>query len=61
MNAHWAARLRLAGRLGVSPHDFWRLSVAEWRALTGGETGPQPMGRAAFEDLSTQFPDRKNG
>lgn len=53
---HWPAALRLALRLGVPPHRFWRLSLPEWRALTAPE-GPQPLSRAEFEALLRQHPD----
>ncbi len=61
MTAIWAARLRLAVRLGISPAEFWRLSVAEWRALTEAAPADPGMGRAALSDLMTQFPDRTHG
>jgi hypothetical protein len=32
--SNWADALRLALRLGLAPEVFWRLSLAEWRALT---------------------------
>ena len=54
----WPALLRLAaGRFLIPPDAFWRLSLAEWRALTGGE-GPEPLPRAALDALLTQFPDK---
>lgn len=48
--------LRLAMRMGISPRDFWRLSLKEWRALTQA-TGPAPLGRAELEALRARFPD----
>jgi uncharacterized phage protein (TIGR02216 family) len=52
----WPALLRLALQLGIAPEAFWRLSLAEWRALTlaPGEA----LSRAAFEDLAWRFPDK---
>ena len=52
----WPGLLRLAAvRYGIAPHDFWRLSLAEWRALTTELS--QALGRAAFEALAARFPD----
>lgn len=59
LNTTWKTRLRLAARLGIAPRDFWRLSVAEWRALT--ESDAAPMDRATLDDLTKQFPDRMHG
>jgi uncharacterized phage protein (TIGR02216 family) len=54
----WPALLRLAaGRFLIPPEAFWRLSVAEWRALTEGG-GPDPLPRADLEALLRQFPDK---
>lgn len=50
------AWLRLAVRMGISPHDFWRLSLREWRALTA-PAGPAPLGRVELEALRARFPD----
>lgn len=56
MRTPWAALLRRAAALGLAPAAFWRLSLVEWRALTGGEaTGGLP--RAAFEALARRYPD----
>lgn len=52
----WPAALRLALRLGLTPQAFWRLSLIEWRALTGG-TGPV-LNRAALDTLIKRYPDR---
>ena len=59
MPTPWPAMLRLAAlRLGVAPHEFWRLSLREWRALTEPETGDAgPLGRAAFDALLADNPD----
>ena len=35
MTPAWAALLRAALLMGVTPEAFWRLSLAEWRALAG--------------------------
>ena len=51
----WAAALRHAVReLGLSPDAFWRLSVAEWRMLTGGAAA---LGRREMDALTARFPD----
>jgi uncharacterized phage protein (TIGR02216 family) len=57
MNARWRAALRLAsGRLALSPEAFWRLSLAEWRALTEAPAAPV-LDRAALDALIARFPD----
>lgn len=50
------AWLRLAVRMGISPRDFWRLSLKEWRMLTA-PVDPAPLGRAELEALRVRFPD----
>ncbi len=53
----WPAMLRLAAmRFAIAPDAFWRLSLAEWRALTA-EPAPAALTRAAFEALASRFPD----
>lgn len=59
MNAHWAACLHFAVlRLGLTPHAFWAMSLAEWRALTQPVASvsdlPDP---AALRALAARFPD----
>ncbi len=53
----WPALLRQAAlRFGLAPEAFWRLSVAEWRALV--EDGPpQTLTRTALEALVRAYPD----
>jgi uncharacterized phage protein (TIGR02216 family) len=54
----WSAPLRLALRLGVPPEAFWRLSLAEWRALT--ETPPAPvLTRTGLSALIARYPDEE--
>lgn len=48
--------LAAALSLGVPPHLFWRLSLAEWRALTAANNVAS-LPRAAFEALTRRFPD----
>ncbi|MBO9501099.1 phage tail assembly chaperone [Brevundimonas sp. A19_0] len=57
MTPDWTARLEAAVRLGLSPSVFWRLSVAEWRALTRTQGQGAPLGRAEFEQLCRAWPD----
>lgn len=59
MNPAWAGLLRGALAMGVTPEAFWRLSLAEWRALAGeAEVAPN---RAAFEALAALHPDEDHG
>lgn len=52
----WPALLRLAAtRFGIAPEAFWRLSLAEWRALT--EEGPAGLSRQGLEALMAAWPD----
>lgn len=56
MRTPWAEWLR-AGALafGLKPAEFWRLSLAEWRALAGGGGAPSARELAA---LMRRHPDR---
>ncbi len=55
----WAAAFRYAVRdLRLSPEAFWRLSVAEWRMLTGAEA---PLRRGELSALMARFPDEDKG
>lgn len=56
MTPEWAGRLRLAMRLGLGPEPFWRLSLAEWRALTAAPDLPV-LGRDALEAMIASHPD----
>lgn len=52
----WPALMRLAAtRFGIAPRDFWRLSLAEWRALT--DAAPDALTRTAFDTLLQAYPD----
>lgn len=52
----WPEMMRVAARLGVSPEAFWRLSLKEWRWLTGaGEAAA--MTRTEMERLAERWPD----
>lgn len=50
----WGAALRAALRMGISPDGFWRLSVREWRMLTGAAGAMKPDELA---QLMARFPD----
>lgn len=52
----WPALLRLsARRFGIAPDAFWRLSLAEWRALT--DETPDYLTRAGLDALARAYPD----
>lgn len=62
MSARWRAWLQLAVlRFGLSPTDFWALSLTEWRtllaALAPGAGGA--LDRAGLEALRAAYPDEK--
>lgn len=54
----WGEAVRAAGLMGVAPEAFWRLSVREWRMLTGPAAVPTPMSRRELEALAEAWPDR---
>ncbi len=54
---NWGELIRHAAALNLPPDRFWRLSMKEWRALTG-PSGPAPLSRAEFEALIATHPDR---
>jgi hypothetical protein len=52
----WSAWLALAARaFALSPREFWRLSLREWRALAA----PARVGltRSELNTLASRFPD----
>ena len=51
----WAALLRAALAMGIAPEAFWRLSLAEWRAISGA--GGEALGRGGFDELARRYPD----
>lgn len=57
MSAFWRAALRRGAAMGLSPAEVWALSVAEWRALCGAESG---LSRRGLEALAAQYPDKGN-
>lgn len=57
MSPRWGEMLRTAAGVGIMPAAFWLLSLREWRMLTARPSGPEPMGRGAFERLAEAWPD----
>ena len=54
----WAAPLRLALSLGLTPEAFLRLSLKEWRALT--QVPPAPaLNQTVLRDLIARYPDEE--
>jgi hypothetical protein len=61
MSARWRVWLQLAVlRLGLSPPEFWALSVGEWRALldAAAPARGEAMSRAELEQLRAAWPDQ---
>lgn len=54
----WRAMLAAALALGIAPRAFWRLSLAEWRALVAPRA-PEALTRAEFEAMVQSFPDSR--
>ena len=55
------------GVLHISPDVFWRMSLAEWRAVRDGALGSrglglgnQPVFGEELSNLMKTYPDRKN-
>lgn len=53
----WGEMLRTAARLGVGPEGFWRLSLREWRMLTGRPDAGTPLGRDDLMRMTEAWPD----
>ncbi len=53
----WAQLLFRGQQIGISPRDFWRLSLREWRAINGEINAQKPMCKSEFEDLARTFED----
>ena len=60
MSPSWAERLRAGLKWGVPPEAFWRLSLAEWRALADAGA-PPALGREQLLSLMEQHPDEGGG
>ncbi|HTQ15687.1 MAG TPA: phage tail assembly chaperone [Rhizomicrobium sp.] len=49
--------------MGLSPRDFWAMSLPEWRAAVAGfrrrrgHAPSPPLARAEFDALMARFPD----
>ncbi|GAM98864.1 hypothetical protein U91I_02500 [alpha proteobacterium U9-1i] len=56
MRKHWSAWLKAAAFAGVTPEAFWRLSLREWRALTGA-VDADVLSRTTFHELAKRYPD----
>jgi uncharacterized phage protein (TIGR02216 family) len=56
----WRALIAAAVGLGIAPHQFWRLSLREWRALSASLSRTEALPRDSFEALSAQFPDSQH-
>lgn len=52
----WADMFRAAVRVGVSPAEFWSLSLREWAWLVASEH-IQPMHKEALRALLEAHPD----
>ena len=50
----WREFLVAASQLGLTPVQFWALSVFEWRALMGDGQG---LPSSRLEELCRAFPD----
>lgn len=62
MSPRWQAWLVFGVvRLGLSPSEFWALSLTEWLALVWAVSGPTatPISRSDLAALMAKFPDRK--
>lgn len=57
MKTPWSEMIRTAATLGVRPHEFWRLSLREWRMLTERPAGLRPMDRCDFDKMTEAWPD----
>jgi uncharacterized phage protein (TIGR02216 family) len=42
--------------MGLSPHEFWRLSLTEWRAILAAHAPPL-VDRQEMETLMQEHPD----
>lgn len=47
--------------LRLPPDLFWRLSLPEFAAMTGGFATAQRMGRERLDALMARFPDGRSG
>lgn len=54
----WGELLQAALRLGLSPADFWALSLREWQLITSGKKA-SGFGRSDLSRLISAFPDKE--
>ncbi|NWH09206.1 MAG: phage tail assembly chaperone [Alphaproteobacteria bacterium] len=53
------------GLMGLSPGEFWRMSLAEWTACHDGflerhgQRAKSPLTRPELEELMRRFPDKE--
>ncbi|MBO9709151.1 MAG: phage tail assembly chaperone [Caulobacter sp.] len=61
MSPAWRAALRTALSLGLQPEAFWRLSLAEWLALTEAPAAATCLAAtpADLRALMARFPDEE--
>ncbi|MEZ5945914.1 MAG: phage tail assembly chaperone [Hyphomonas sp.] len=52
----WGVMLRAAIATGIGPEAFWRLSLREWRWLSGDQGG---LSRGTLMMLMSQYPDEQ--
>jgi len=53
----WSTLIAAAHRLGLSPSEFWSLSLVEWQALTGANV-QTVMTRQDLATLMKTYPDQ---
>lgn len=51
----WGEMLRAAIAMGLSPTEFWSLSLKEWRWLAAGESSS--LTSKELFDLMKEYPD----
>lgn len=54
----WAGLMQAALRLGVSPSEFWQLSLREWQLISGAKKASM-FRRADLSRLICAFPDQE--
>lgn len=42
----------------LPPDQFWAMSLAEWRLLSGSDAGGGALSRESFEQLRILYPDK---
>lgn len=57
MTTPWGQMLRTAALVGVSPAEFWRLSLREWRMLMDTPAASRPIRRGELERMAETWPD----